>query len=95
MQWASDSICVHSLVISNKFLYKREHRNDALIPEIDTDHMKNINNIIRVIPCQINTKNPHTLRISLKFDESKAPIKESDHIKFWPHSSIILGFVVT
>ncbi len=39
----------------------------------------------------------HTLRISLKFDESKAPIEKLDHIKFWHHSSIIiiLGFVVT
>jgi hypothetical protein len=48
-----------------------------------------------VIPCQINTKNGHPLQISLKFDESKAPIEKFDHTKFWPHSSNILGFVVT
>ncbi len=29
------------------------------------------------------------LWISLKFDESKAPIKKLDHIKFWSHLSII------
>ena len=36
-------------------------------------------------------KKPHPLWISLKFNESKAPIEKLNHINFWPHSSIILG----
>ncbi len=43
--------------------------------------------LVPVIHCQIST---NFLGISLKFDESKAPIEKLDHIKFWSHSSIFL-----